>query len=60
MAASEGYTVPGQNGDTSASKDGEGQAGLGRSSEPTFSAALTVWKGEEHWQQAMGMNDGWS
>lgn len=48
MAATEGYSVPGQNGDASTSTvgGGAGQSGLGRSSEPTFSAALTVWKGE--------------
>ncbi|KAK9899091.1 hypothetical protein P389DRAFT_43741 [Cystobasidium minutum MCA 4210] len=46
MAATEGYSVPGQNGDASTSTvgGGAGQSGLGRSSEPTFSAALTVWK----------------
>lgn len=45
MATAEGYAVPGQIGEASAGKTDAGSA-LGRSSEPTFSAALTVWKGE--------------
>lgn len=46
MASAEGYTVPGQNGVVKASTGEAALSTSGRSSEPTFSAALTVWKGE--------------
>lgn len=53
MASTDGYTVPSQNGEAATPSGGGAQALSGRSSEPTFSAALTVWKGKQLTEHAL-------